>query len=111
MSKITAGKLSKILKEHERWLDTDKKEGKKADLGGATLRDANLVGADLRDAYLNDANLRKVDLSRAFLSEVLGLNIEQFSKVKTLYKAELDPELMEQVKNKYPHLLEKPEEE
>jgi hypothetical protein len=39
---------------------------------------------------------------------VLGLNIEQLSEVKTLYEAELDPELMEQVKDEYPHLLEHP---
>jgi hypothetical protein len=84
--KITAGKLSKILKEHERWIDTDEEEGKRADLSNA-----NLTSADL--------------------SEVLGLNIEQLSEVETLYKAELDPELKKQVKDEYPHLLEKPEEE
>jgi hypothetical protein len=39
---------------------------------------------------------------------VLGLNIEQLSKVETLYKAKLDPELKKQVKDKYPHLLKKP---
>ena len=58
---------------------------------------------DLTSADLNGANLRDADLS-----EVLGLNIEQLSKVKTLYKAKLDPELMEQVRKKYPHLLEEP---
>ena len=26
--KITAGELSKVLKEHERWIDTHEKEGK-----------------------------------------------------------------------------------
>ena len=40
---------------------------------------------------------------------MLGLNIEQLSEVKTLYEAELDPELMEQVKDEYPHLLKRPE--
>jgi hypothetical protein len=105
-----------------------------ADLVGAKLNDASLVGADLESAYLmnadlsgaslynadlreailtgadlKEANLSGADLSCAFLSEVLDLYIEQLSKVKTLYKAELDPELMEQVKDKYPHLLEKPE--
>ena len=41
------------------------------------------------------------------------LKLEFRSKVKTLYNAKLDPELMAQVKEKYPHLLEepKPEEE
>ena len=38
MRKITAGELSKVLKEHERWFDTDEKEGKCADLSGAKLR-------------------------------------------------------------------------
>jgi len=28
MREITAGKLSKILKEHKRWCDTDEEEGK-----------------------------------------------------------------------------------
>ena len=83
MRKITDGEFSKILKEHERWIDTDEEEGKRADLSNA-----NLTSADL--------------------SEVLGLNIEQLSEVETLYKAELDPELKKQVKDKYPHLLEKP---
>ena len=41
---------------------------------------------------------------------MIGLNIEQLSKVKTLYEAELDPEL-DQVEDEYPHLLEEPEEE
>jgi hypothetical protein len=42
---------------------------------------------------------------------VKNLSINKLSKVETLYKAELDPELMEQVKDKYPHLLEEPVEE
>jgi hypothetical protein len=39
---------------------------------------------------------------------VKNLSINKLSKVKTLYKAKLDPELIEQVKDKYPHLLEEP---
>jgi len=39
---------------------------------------------------------------------VKKLSINKLSKVKTLYKAKLDPELIEQVKDKYPHLLEEP---
>jgi hypothetical protein len=119
MREITDGELNKILEEHERWIDTDKKEGEKADLNGAELigaelREANLsgaklIGADLRKADLIGACLEGADLYRADLSEVLGLNIEQLSTVETLYEAELDPELMEQVKDEYPHLLEEPE--
>jgi hypothetical protein len=39
---------------------------------------------------------------------VKNLSINKLYKVKTLYETELDPELMEQVKDKYPHLLKKP---
>ncbi len=39
------------------------------------------------------------------------LTIEQLSEVNTLYKAKLDTKIMEQIKEKYPHLLEKPRSE
>jgi hypothetical protein len=42
---------------------------------------------------------------------VKNLSIKQLSEARTLYKAELDPELKKQVRKKYPHLLEEPEEE
>ena len=126
MREINASELSKILKEHERWFYGNGKEGEKADLSSANLSLANLFSAslyranlscaDLVDASLSladlsGANLRGANLGYADLSEVLGLNIEQLSKVKTLYKAKLDPELMEQVKDEYPHLLEELEKE
>jgi len=38
-----------------------------------------------------------------------GISTEQLSKVKTLYEATVDPEFMKQIKGKYPHLLEKPQ--
>jgi uncharacterized protein YjbI with pentapeptide repeats len=67
----------------------------------ATLQQANLFMADLTDSILE-----KADLTGA-----KNLTIEQLSKVKTLYGAKLDPELMEQVKKSCPHLLEKPTDE
>jgi hypothetical protein len=84
------------------------------DLSGANLSDADLYGADLSGANLSEANLIDADLSgadlgAADLSEILDLNIEQLSKVKSLYIAKLSPELMEQIKDKYPHLLKNPE--
>ena len=90
------------------------------------MKDANLYKANLREAYLREAYLYEANLSGAnlsltflsganlrgaYLSEVLGLNIEQLSKVKTLYKAKLDPELKKQVEDEYPHLLEEPKSE
>ena len=37
MREITAGELSKILKEHKNWISTYEEEGKHADLSGANL--------------------------------------------------------------------------
>jgi tetratricopeptide (TPR) repeat protein len=65
--------------------------------------DANLSRADLIDASLSLA-----DLSGANLTQVKNLSIKQLSEARTLYKAKLDPELKKQVKDKRPHLLEKP---
>ncbi len=64
----------------------------------ANLQEANLLGANLQETYLWGANLQKARF----------LTIKQLSKVKTLYEAKLDPELMKQVKEKYPHFLEEP---
>jgi uncharacterized protein YjbI with pentapeptide repeats len=75
----------------------------KANLNNANFTKANLNGADLFDAYLDGAYLDGANLEGA-----INLTIEQLSNVKTLYKAKLDPELMDQVKEKYPHLLEDP---
>ncbi len=77
-----------------------------ADLSRANLSRANLTGAKLSCADLSRANLTDADLSRANLQGVAGLRPEDISVVVTLYKAKLDPRLMEAVKNKYPHLLE-----
>lgn len=82
-----------------------------ADFESADLSGANLEGADLESADLSYANLIKVDLRSADLRVTHGLTIEQLSGVKTLWEAKLNPELMEQVKKKYPHLLEKPKPE
>jgi uncharacterized protein YjbI with pentapeptide repeats len=137
MREITDGELSKILKEHKKWRENEDEGKKanlsNANLSGAYLFGAYLFGADLSGADLSDANLSDADLSGAklsgaklrgsaylrgtdlsganlrgaYLSVVLGLSIEQLSTVETLYEAKLDPELMEQVKDKYPHLLKK----
>jgi hypothetical protein len=89
MREISVDDLCIILEDHEKRLYTDPREVH-ADLRGANLSKANLSGADPR--------------------EVSGLNIEQLSKVETLYNTKLEPELMEQVKEKYSHLLKKPKE-
>ena len=79
-----------------------------ANLQRAILVGANLRGANLERANLQTVNLWRVNLEGANLWGVHVLTIEQLSKVKSLYDAKLDPVLMAQVKEKYPHLLEGP---
>ena len=106
MGYINEEKLSQILEEHKRWICTNKKEGKRADLSDANLSDANLSGANLNYAKLSSTNL-----SGANLTQVKNLSINKLSTVKSLYKAKLDPKLMKQVEDKYPHFLEEPKSE
>ena len=55
---------------------------------------------------VSGANLQSADLWG-----VKNLSDEQLSRIQTLYGAKLNPELMEMVKQKFPHLLEKPKDE
>ncbi len=125
MREINASELSKILKEHKRWLENED-EGEKADLSHANLSRANLSRANLRFANLSDSalfesnlsnadlfganlsntNLRDANLSCANLIRVRGLTLEQLSSVETLCDAELSSERIKQVRKKYPHLLD-----
>ena len=59
--------LDKILKDHKDWLNNNN-TGKQANLSGANLRYADLIGADLEDANLIYANLKGANLYRANLS-------------------------------------------
>ena len=63
MKKLTKYMLNKILKEHQIWLDTNTKNGERANLSFSDLRGTNLRGADLRCADLRGADLRGTDLS------------------------------------------------
>jgi uncharacterized protein YjbI with pentapeptide repeats len=77
-----------------------------ASLERANFWGANLEGANLRDANLEGANLRGTDLRGTKY-----LSVGQLSGVETLYQAILDSELLEQIKEYCPRLLEKPEDE
>ncbi|MFC2169420.1 pentapeptide repeat-containing protein [Acidobacteriota bacterium] len=74
------------------------------DYSKTTYRSYSKTPCLLQEADLTEANLRGADLEGAE-----NLTIEQLSLVKTLYKATgLDPDLMKEIKEKYPRLLEKP---
>lgn len=45
--------MNSILAEHQKWLNTHGKEGRRTDLRGADLRGADLKGADLEGADLD----------------------------------------------------------
>jgi len=76
-----------------------------ADLTGANLSEADLTGANLVGAVLTGANLNGVNLTGAYLRQVEGLTVLQISQVKTLYKAMLDPPVLEAVEKTLPRLL------
>jgi uncharacterized protein YjbI with pentapeptide repeats len=69
---------------------------------------ANLSYANLRNANLRWAVFEGTILIESDLTGALNLTLEQISKAKTLYKATLDPELHQEIRNKFPHLLEMP---
>jgi len=84
-----------------------------ANLEGANLIEANLerailMYANLKGANLEMANLKNANLEGANLKGAKNLTIDQLSKVKTLYKAKLDEELEKTLREKYPALFEKP---
>jgi uncharacterized protein YjbI with pentapeptide repeats len=74
----------------------------KANLEGAFLMEANLKGAYLTGANLKGANLYKADLRNA-----VGLTFDQLEEARTLYMAQLDPEIMEEIKTRLPKLIDK----
>jgi uncharacterized protein YjbI with pentapeptide repeats len=94
---------------------------REAYLGRALLERANLEGANLEGAHLervslglanleganfSAAHLEKAYLRGANLKGARNLTVEQLATVRTLYQAQLDPPLLEQIQRQYPQLLE-----
>jgi uncharacterized protein YjbI with pentapeptide repeats len=82
---------------------------KKAFLADANLEWAILCRANLRRTALWGANLKKADFRGASLKRAENLSVPQLSRVKTLYRAQLDSELMESIDKDYAHLLMEPD--
>ena len=70
--------LKAILKDHKLWIQSDGKQGKRANLQDAYLHGAHLQDANLQDADLRGANLRGADLEDANLQDanLRGANLE-----------------------------------
>ena len=71
--------LSVILKEHQLWIESKGKNGKRADLKLENLHEANLHGANLEGANLEEAILFAANLKEANLSsaELRGAYLSQ----------------------------------
>ena len=79
LRRISKEELTEILSEHEKWLDSNGKEGKRADLSYRNLRKADLSGAHLSEANLSGANLSRANLSVAdlFGADLSGTNLSR----------------------------------
>ena len=82
----------------------------KAHFENAFLIKANFINAflmesDLQNCYLMGADFENASLYKADLRGAKGLTVEQLAKVKTLYLAKFDEEILEQIKTALPALV------
>ncbi len=66
---ISDEELQRVLAEHKKWLETEGKEGQRADLSNTDLSGKDLHGAHLDEADLHGAHLSRADLHGAVLAE------------------------------------------
>jgi uncharacterized protein YjbI with pentapeptide repeats len=76
----------------------------------AILKDVNFKGADLHYAQFAGATFAGADLQEADLLGLINfeeenLPIDQLCRTKSLYKTQLDDEILEKVEKRCPHLL------
>jgi len=72
---------------------------------GANLKRINLERANLERTNLTGVNLQGANLFMANLTGAFNLSIDQLSKVRTLYNAKIDEELLIQLKEEFPSLF------
>lgn len=83
----------------------------KANFEGAFLIKANfnnafLMEANLQNCYLMGADFENASLYKADLRGAKGLSVEQLARVKTIYLAKFDDEILQQIKTALPELVE-----
>ena len=78
LREISPNELLKILEDHRRWVESEGKEGRRANLGLANLQNADLSGANLQGAFIAEANLQGANLGRGNLREadLIGANLQ-----------------------------------
>jgi uncharacterized protein YjbI with pentapeptide repeats len=70
---------------------------------GCLLQRRQAHRGEFQGADLRGGNFQEADLSGA-----IGLTIDQLATVKTLYKATLDPALLQEVEKRHPQLRKLP---
>lgn len=91
-----------MIKEHEEWLASSGKKGKKLDLEGKNLRGIKLLNLDLRNANLKDADLRGciiyADLRN---SNLMGTKIDSTTKFtgSNLSKASIEANKLDLIRH------------
>jgi uncharacterized protein YjbI with pentapeptide repeats len=71
----------------------------------ANFNNAVLMEANHQNCYVMGADFENASLYKADLRGAKGLTVEQLSKVKTLYLAKFDDEILEQIKTNLPELV------
>ena len=78
------------------------------DFRDSDLKDAQLGLANLKRADFDDARLQGADLRCADLRDARKLDIEELARVKTLYRAQMDPDVRERLQAVREDLFAKP---
>ncbi len=119
LREVSPEELAKILEAHRKWVESEGKEGERANLYRANLQEADLrgaklQGADLRGANLQGANLGGANLQGANLGGAKGLTASQVKKASRwnmafysddfLRKLGLPPDHNQRVKKKLAEL-------
>ena len=71
------------------------------------FQNAFLMEANLKNCYLTGANFDNASLYKADLRGAKGLTVEQLTRAKTLYLAQFDEDILEQIKTTLPELVGK----
>jgi uncharacterized protein YjbI with pentapeptide repeats len=71
----------------------------------ANFNNAFLMEANLQNCYVMGADFENASLYKADLRGAKGLTVEQLSKVKTLYLAKFDEDILDQIKSSLPELV------
>ena len=73
----------------------------------SNFKNAFLMEASLNGCYLTGADFENASLYKADLRGAKGLTIEQLTKAKTLYLAQFDEDILNQIKSNVPELVGK----